>query len=179
MNTKNDYQKGAMIMVCVLLSSCATIQDYVPSSIADAPLVSIVREFNQPILGSTTTIYQVDEVHRCAGNSSGAPATRFMVLDEGNPLVADFNAQGVKVAPEKSLHLKFFSVAGYTSCSNIVAFTPQSGKDYQIKLQGSLFGHNAQCSAQLYSTTKGTNELKKESFSLYDDCHSATAPVIF
>ncbi|MGI2168912.1 hypothetical protein ACROAE_01715 [Shewanella sp. MF05960] len=155
------YIKISLIISLLILSGCAMMKDYVASMEANSPQVIIKRQLETPILGSTTYIYEVSNDRKCNGDSS-KPDTRFMVLDEGNPMVSEFNSKGVNVKANEPISLLLHSIAGIAKqCSVIVTFTPETNFDYQIQLSGVLQSPRPTvCKAEIYGISKTTNLVK-------------------
>jgi hypothetical protein len=146
------------------------MKDFIPTTDVDSSLITIERDLVQPILGSTTFVHEGHNHTAKTPDDSFIAPTRFMVLDDWNPLVSEFNSDGVSVASSKAIILSLNTVAGpMYSCFITVGFTPQSGKDYQIKLLGIISTIPHACEAQLWSTKKGTNVVELEQFTSYDD----------
>ncbi|WP_193331721.1 hypothetical protein [Pseudoalteromonas ulvae] len=137
------------------------MKDYVASTEPNSPQVIIKRQLETPMLGSTTYIYEVSNDRKCNGDSS-TPDTRFMVLDEGNPLVSEFNSKGVNVKANEPISLLLHSIAGIAKqCSVIVKFTPETNFDYQIQLSGVLQSPRPTvCKAEIFGISKTTNLVK-------------------
>jgi hypothetical protein len=155
----------------LLFSGCAMIKDYVPPKGGETSKVVVTRDIEAPFLGSSTYIYKVANFRECRGGLEGKEDTRLMTLDTGNPLVSEFNADGVEVSSNEILRIKLFTVAGqYNQCSVFVGFTPDKEKDYHVKLLGRVNISPHQCRAELWSTKKGTNIVNKENFDNYDGC---------
>jgi hypothetical protein len=165
------YIKSAIAMSLLFVTSCAMMKDYAASTNKNSSHITITRELGAPLLGSTTYIYEVSSDRQCNGDSS-IPDTRFMVLDEGNPLVSDFNVNGVDVEPNKPISLVLYSIAGPANqCMVIISFTPETETNYQIKLLGRLDYQPNTCKAELYATPKNTNMITPQGFEYHNACN--------
>lgn len=98
------------------------------------------------------------------------PIYALMVLDEGNPLISEYNADGTFVATDVPLHLYFRSVAGMRICDNLSGFSPKAGREYQIKLSGVLWGDREECKVELWSKAEGTNEFEPDELDYNESC---------
>ncbi|WP_428034795.1 hypothetical protein [Amphritea sp.] len=167
-------KKNISALSCLLvLTGCASVQDYVPPQNTDTANVVVTRNITAPLLGYTSTLFKLETFKTCHEEIGKNKATRFMVLDKGNPLIAEVNAEGVDVAVNEPVNLFMVTVAGpfNGSCSSIVKFTPESGKDYEIRLLGDITQSPGRCTAELWSTQAGSNIAQQDSFEEYDDCN--------
>ncbi|WP_261841403.1 hypothetical protein [Aliamphritea ceti] len=167
--------KNMLLTSAVLstLTGCATAPDYVTPENVETTQIHVTRDIKAPLIGGTSTqIFNMKAFKKCdepmqAGN------TRFMMLVEGHPLMTNFNENGVNVPVGKPLSLFMFSVSGAMStCSGIVKFTPESGKNYDIKLNGDLTAINPYCTTELWSMPEGSDVAQQERFEEFDDCQS-------
>lgn len=165
------YIKQIFLISLFFLSGCAMMQDYVASTDSNASKISIQRHLNASLLGSTTYIYEVNPARKCNGDNSKEDS-RFMVLDKGNPLVSEFNPNGVSVTPDKPITLLLHSIAGpINQCTVIISFTPRAGADYKIDLWGQLDRKPNVCKADLAEVVKNSNIKKRTEFGLHEACN--------
>jgi hypothetical protein len=149
------------------------MKDYIASTEVNSSEITIKRQLETPMLGSTTYVYEVTGDRKCNGDSS-KPDTRFMVLDEGNPLVSEFNSKGVNVTANTPISLILHSIAGIgNQCSVIVKFTPETDFNYQIHLTGVLQSPQPKvCKAELYGISKTTNLVKPITLTYHKACNA-------
>jgi hypothetical protein len=164
-------KKSMFIITAVfILSACAMIQEYKAPIIGDTSKIVITSDVEAPMLGYSTYIYKVKKFRKCYYGLNAEEDTRFMTLDKGNPLVSEFNAEGVNVASGEALTLAIETVAGGTKCPLFVGFTPDKGNDYQIKVLGKVNISPHQCKVELWSKVKDTNKLEKQKFEYLNEC---------
>ena len=166
------YRNVTLLTLPFIISGCAMMKDFAQSTMATPSTITLTRNIEQPMLGSTTYVYEVSEGRGCYSGADGPKKdTRFMTIDDGNPLISDFNLNGVKVDPGKSISLYLYTVAGpQFQCPVVVSFTPEQGKNYQVKLLGRVSSNPHNCRAELWSSENDTNKRGQEKFDKYDDC---------
>lgn len=160
----------SVFITLFILSACAMIQEYKAPTSGEVSKILITSDVEAPMLGYSTYIYKVKEFRKCYYGLNAEEDTRFMTLDKGNPLVSEFNAQGVNVSAGEKITLAIETVAGGNLCPLFVGFTPDENKDYEIKVLGKVNISPHQCRAELWSTVKNTNKSIKEEFEYLNEC---------
>ena len=166
-------KKVVLILLVLLCAGCVnvSISEYNSKQGSDGSFLKITRNIEDPLLGSTTLVWAMKDTEQCGGVVDVEKSSRFMVIDDINPLVADFREEGVFVDTDSALILRLHTVAGKSyECAIVVQFTPEKGKDYEIRLLGKVNAFPHRCRAELWSTIKGAGVSKKEEFDFYNDC---------
>jgi len=165
--------KNSISILCLLsiLTSCATVQDYSSTQLPENSKITMVRDIEGPLLGTSTFVYKLAAPRDCQEGANIQEDKRFMTLDKINPLIKQLNENGVSVDPNTPLLLRIQSVAGpIYNCTLQVSFVPSTDKNYEIKLLGRIDASPHQCKAELWSAKKGGDGLQKENFENYDEC---------
>jgi hypothetical protein len=131
----------------------------------------MTRNIDGPLLGTTTHIYKVAKFRGCRAGLEAKEDVRLITQTASNPLISEFNEEGVQVKSGEELSIKIFTIAGqYNNCPMFAKFTPEVGKDYELRLLGRVNISPHQCKAELWSTEVGTNIIKQEDFKDFDSC---------
>ena len=155
----------------LMVSSCATIKNYVPPKSSTSSEITVSREIKGPLLGTSTYIFTLAGPRECHGGLNVKEDMRLMTLDTTNPLIKQLNENGVSVISGIPLSLRIQSIAGSLDMCTIQAdFTPEANRDYKIALSGRISSYPHGCVAELWSKRRGEVEYEKDSFKNYDDC---------
>ncbi|TLU64625.1 hypothetical protein FE810_11080 [Thalassotalea litorea] len=161
-----------VVLCCsVIIAGCASVPNVNQYSGDDGSVLKVTRFLNEPILGSRTSIYSSDAQMQCI-SFDAKKVSKFMNVGAFNPLISDFNLEGVKLEPGKEVFLQMDTRAGMSSCPLVVSLIPEDNVNYEIRITGNILASPHQCVAKLYSIPKDTNLLKPDNFSYYNDCKS-------
>ncbi|KEI71278.1 hypothetical protein [Endozoicomonas elysicola] len=164
-------KKINLLFIVIFLSGCSVMKDFEQSDDENSSKITVERALSAPLLGSSTFIYATNNKRNCKGDSSGND-TKFMVLDKLNPLVSEYNENGVFVENGKELSLLFQSVAELRQCTIIATFTPESASNYHIVLRGRIGSILDYCEAVLYRVNKISKKPVADKFSVYQSCET-------
>ena len=169
------FKKILLILSALtLIVGCKTMQVYESPQNEETSKITVNRDMEPFLLASlTTSIFKLAEQRACGGNLNLEEDKQFIRLNKGNPLISNINESGVNVQPHEPLILRVQTNSGVDlGCSRSVEFTPDSNKNYEIKLSGQVNFRPYECSVELWSTEKATNLIKQEEFEQYYDCSS-------
>jgi len=169
--------KKSFILIPLLLTGCARLPVYIEPT-TNVPSVRLVanQSFDAPFLGYSTFVDVHTEKNTCGepsdhlGSFDSKSAARLIVLDIGNPLIGDINADGVNLPAGTKHSFMITSVAGGTSCTVFASYTPKVQHSYKLDVSGVLLGFTAKCKAELYSTDLNTNVTSPVDFEYYGQC---------
>lgn len=163
------------LLPVALLSSCATVQNYSAPQSGNVSHVRVARDIQGPWLGISTTVYKLASPKRCGDSLDVNNDKHLMTIDKTNPLVRQFNENGVAIESGDPLLLQITSIAGNVGgspyiCSIHTSFTPAASTDYEIRLSGRINVHPYECTASLWSKHSAATIYEKTSFETYNEC---------
>jgi len=163
-----------ILSVSTLIVGCKTMQVYEAPQNEETSKITVNRDMEPFLLASlTTSIVKLAEYRECGKDLNREEDKRFIRLNKGNPLISNINENGVNVQSKEPLMLGIYTNSGMdVGCSRSVRFTPDSNKNYEIKLLGQVNFRPYECSVELWSTEKAANLTKQEEFEQYHDCSS-------
>ena len=159
-------------VVFLSITSCSSLPKYISPTTGELSKIELERSFETELPGSSTIInkYKMKDTSKCFQDMEILDAKKLITVTDSNPLIFEFNPNGVNVRSEEELVLQIATISGPTFCRNFIGFKSQRNQDYKLKLSGSLLDVPPKCNVELWSKNKITNTYTKQKLNIINVC---------
>lgn len=168
--------KNLVFILGLTLAGCAAPY-VVDSNISNTAYMRFERHAHDPGLGGHGVhFFYINNPITCNASAGLPDAKNLAVISRGNPLVADYNENGVKVEAKKNFRIVARNIVSLKRCDVVFSFETLPGKEYKVIGSSDMSISSVKsCSVEVYEhdMNSGPDDMRKVTLAEYQECNNS------